>query len=231
VRGTTNKCRCNAFVVRKGHGSPCKNPPIRAGRAREWRELGWISVAEHLLIIGDAVVRPLGKCREHVIEHLEALRPGAARRLRRDTLKGWERNVGPMRRVDDAMQRAGLKAGRLKYVAPHGPRRCRAKAKSTGKQCGRWAERNLVTCYLHGARGGQFGGMKRGDPRIAASKRRTALKEAAREARKLASQRRAEAGLYPTSVGFRQERPAPSNLESFFRSHHGRAGRKLGPLY
>ena len=72
------------------------------------------------------------------------------------------RSDAPCGRCDE---RAGLKAGRLKYIEAFGPRRCKAKAESTGTQCRRWAERNSKICHLHGGHGkGPWNAWKRGDP-------------------------------------------------------------------
>jgi hypothetical protein len=172
VRGTT---LCCGQVVRRNHGRPCRSRVLTAKVAGRWREKGWITPGEHLLIIGTATNRPLGRCRFHVIAHLEMLRPGAAKRIYRDTLKGWKRRTGPAHEQLAKMLRAGVYRPGGHYVRTP-DKQCTARSKRTGKRCRQHRADGTPVCRYHGSRGAPFGGMKRGDPRIAASKRRSAAK-------------------------------------------------------
>jgi hypothetical protein len=191
-------------------------------RARKWRDAGWITPGEYLVIVGDASTPALGMCQQHTIRALEARKPGAAKRIYRDTLLGWPRNSQPGRTVIDAMRRTGGLKWKVKHVEPYGPRRCVATAKRTGRQCRRWAEHHLgsKTCRMHGGRGAKFCGLKKGDAILIRQARIRAAKQEKRDAAKRAQAQRAANDMLPASVGYR---PAPAPTRSLFddfKSHH-----------
>jgi hypothetical protein len=172
-----------------------------------------------MVVLGDPAMPGLGMCREHTIRALEDRKRGAARRIYHDTLKGWVRNTKPANAVTAAMRRTGALKWKVKHVEPYGWRRCVAKAKSTGKQCRRWAEHHLgrKTCKFHGGRGkGPWNSWKRGDPRLVPIARKRAVKEEAREKAKFARDLRAQRGMLPLSTGFRVERPQPKSMYDQF---------------
>jgi hypothetical protein len=184
-----------------------------------------------LVIIGDAATPGLGLCHQHAIVRLEQRKPGAEKRIRRGTMRGWVRNTGPMRAVWGAMMRAGLIRNKPIGLA-HGPRRCKARAKSTGVRCKRWAAKNSVVCRVHGAKGkGPWNSAKRGDPILARQARIRAEKQHRRDQARLERQRRWAAGMLPMSARFPEQKPLPTDatpMELEFRSHHRpRSGGKV----
>jgi hypothetical protein len=158
--------RCRGEVRQREKARQCDAVTMSERRARKWRDAGWITPGEYLVIVGDASMPGLGMCVQHTIRALEQRNPGAAKRIYRDTLLGWTRNSQPGRTVIDAMRRTGALKWKVKHVEPYGPRRCVATAKRTGRQCRRWAEHHLgsKTCRMHGGRGAKFSGLRKGDP-------------------------------------------------------------------
>jgi len=170
-------------------------------------------------------------CDQHTRGALEALFPGAKRRLLGDRWKTWKRSTAKGLAVLEAMRRAGAIPKR-KPDRPTPNTQCTARSRRSGERCKNWRAHGTPVCRMHGAGGkGPWNSWKRGDPRLAKVRKLKQTKNLARRQRWAERQERRTAGLLPLSIGFKPCPEPPRTLEQEFRSGRGDRPKPSKPLY
>jgi hypothetical protein len=211
------------FLV-AGSGDRVINDAISHELVARWRNEGRITDEEALQ------ARAMRYCDQHTRGVLEALFPGAKRRLLGDRWKKWKRSTAKAwlcwRRC--AAPARFPNANLIGRHQTRGALRALGEAASvvrTGERMGR----RSAGCMVQWQR--PWNAWGRSDPRLVEVRKLKRAKELARRRRWAERQERRNAGLLPPSIGFKPRPEPPDTLEQEFRSGRGDRPKPSKPPY
>ena len=135
---------------------------IRPDTIARWVREGKLTERESLLLRGTPSARGYRGHKYAILRWLEDFSPGVSRRVIGDTMKGWQRNVGPARAKLVSLEIQGRLRKSPGRPFPPSKFRCTAKAKHRGDRCRNWGHpwpdgTRCRTCFFHGAMAAPFG--------------------------------------------------------------------------
>jgi hypothetical protein len=165
-------------------------------------------------------------CHMHIKDVLEALFPGAKKRICGDRWKGWKRNNAASWAKVLKMRRMGLIRSHP-ILRPPSNRQCGGTNRQNHQRCKNWTLPGKRWCRLHGGRAVSGPNLTLAE-RAERRKARQA-KQLARLERWHAREERKRLGLLPLTTDYKPEPPPQRTLESEFRQHP--RPKPLKPLY